>query len=287
MRILLTGSKSQLARCLRDRIPEDWETIATDSASLDITDADAVCRMIQNFQPDAVVNTAAYTAVDKAEGDAAAAFAVNASAVYNLASAAHRAHARFIHISTDYVFDSQADKPYLESDFTNPPNIYGKSKAAGELLALSANPDSLILRTSWLFSEYGDNFVRTMLNRADERSSLPVVSNQTGCPTYAGDLAAAIIRLLQQTSPVRGIYHYVGGKSVSWYEFAQYIFQAASQQQTSFPVPELTAVSDKEYPTAAPRPAYSILDCRKIENDFGIKPSDWQKALAQVVSKLL
>ncbi|HEZ3636067.1 TPA: dTDP-4-dehydrorhamnose reductase [Neisseria meningitidis] len=287
MRILLTGSKSQLARCLRDRIPEDWETIATDSASLDITDADAVCRMIQNFQPDAVVNTAAYTAVDKAEGDAAAAFAVNASAVYNLASAAHRAHARFIHISTDYVFDSQADKPYLESDFTNPPNIYGKSKAAGELLALSANPDSLILRTSWLFSEYGDNFVRTMLNRADERSSLPVVSNQTGCPTYAGDLAAAIIRLLQQTSPVRGIYHYVGGKSVSWYEFAQHIFQAASQQQTSFPVPELTAVSDKEYPTAAPRPAYSILDCRKIENDFGIKPSDWQKALAQVVSKLL
>ncbi|ELL29481.1 dTDP-4-dehydrorhamnose reductase [Neisseria meningitidis] len=287
MRILLTGSKSQLARCLRDRIPEDWETIATDSASLDITDADAVCRMIQNFQPDAVVNTAAYTAVDKAEGDATAAFAVNASAVYNLASAAHRAHARFIHISTDYVFDSQADKPYLESDFTNPPNIYGKSKAAGELLALSANPDSLILRTSWLFSEYGDNFVRTMLNRADERSSLPVVSNQTGCPTYAGDLAAAIIRLLQQTSPVRGIYHYVGGKSVSWYEFAQHIFQAASQQQTSFPVPELTAVSDKEYPTAAPRPAYSILDCRKIENDFGIKPSDWQKALAQVVSKLL
>ncbi|MCI4052847.1 sugar nucleotide-binding protein, partial [Klebsiella pneumoniae] len=156
-----------------------------------------------------------------------------------------------------------------------------------ELLALSANPDSLILRTSWLFSEYGDNFVRTMLNLARERSPLSAVHNQIGCPTYAGDLAAAIIRLLQQTSPVRGIYHYAGGKSVSWYEFAQHIFQAASQQQTSFPVPELTAVSDKEYPTAAPRPAYSILDCRKIENDFSIKPSDWQKALAQVVSKLL
>ena len=268
MRILLTGSKSQLARCLRDRIPEDWETIATDSASLDITDADAVCRMIQNFQPDAVVNTAAYTAVDKAEGDAAAAFTVNASAVYNLASAAHRAHARFIHISTDYVFDGQADKPYLESDFTNPPNIYGKSKAAGELLALSANPDSLILRTSWLFSEYGDNFVRTML-------------------TYAGDLAAAIIRLLQQSSPVRGIYHFAGGKSVSWYEFARHIFQTALRQDASFPVPELKAVSDEEYPDAASRPPYSILDCRKIESGFGIKPSDWQKALSQVVLKLL
>lgn len=287
MRILLTGSKSQLARCLRDRIPEDWETIATDSASLDITDADAVCRMIQNFQPDAVVNTAAYTAVDKAEGDAAAAFAVNASAVYNLASAAYRAHARFIHISTDYVFDGQADKPYLESDFTNPPNIYGKSKAAGELLALSANPDSLILRTSWLFSEYGDNFVRTMLNRADERSSLPVVSNQTGCPTYAGDLAAAIIRLLQQSSPVRGIYHFAGGKSVSWYEFARHIFQTALRQDASFPIPELKAVSDEEYPAAASRPPYSILDCRKIESGFGIKPSGWQKALSQVVLKLL
>ncbi|WP_301670085.1 dTDP-4-dehydrorhamnose reductase [Neisseria benedictiae] len=287
MRILLTGSKSQLARCLRDRIPESWETIATDSASLNITDADAVFNMIKNFQPDAVVNTAAYTAVDKAEGDAAAAFAVNASAVYNLASAAHRAHARFVHISTDYVFDGQSKKPYLESDFTNPLNIYGKSKAAGELLALSANPDSLILRTSWLFSEYGDNFVRTMLNLARERSPLSAVHNQTGCPTYAGDLAAAIIRLFQQTSPVRGIYHYAGKQSASWYEFARHIFQTASQQDASFPVPELNAVSDEEYPDAASRPPYSILDCRKIESGFGIKPSDWQKALSQVVLKLL
>ncbi|HGT2241375.1 TPA: dTDP-4-dehydrorhamnose reductase [Neisseria gonorrhoeae] len=287
MRILLTGSKSQLAHCLRDRLPEDWETIATDSASLDITDADAVCNMVKSFQPDAIVNTAAYTAVDKAEGDAAAAFAVNASAVYNLALAAHRAHARFIHISTDYVFDGKGKIPHQESDFTNPSNVYGQSKTAGELLALSANPDSLILRTSWLFSKYGDNFVRTMLNLARERSPLSAVHNQIGCPTYAGDLSAAIIRLLQQSNPVRGIYHYAGGKSVSWYEFARHIFQTALQQDASFPVPELKAVSDEGSAAAAPRPAYSILDCRKIENDFGIKPSDWQKALAQVVSKLL
>lgn len=286
MRILLTGSKGQLARCLRDRLPEEWETIATDSASLDITDAEAVANMVKSFQPDAIINTAAYTAVDNAETDAETAFAVNASAVYNLAAAAREAHARFIHVSTDYVFDGKSQTPYRECSPIHPCNTYGQSKAAGELLALSANPESIILRTSWLFSEYGGNFVRTMLTLARERNALSVVDNQIGCPTYAGDLANAIIAILQQSAPVRGIYHYTGGKSASWHAFAQAVFQTASQQDNTFPVPVLTGIPDSEYPTPAARPAYSILDCRKIENDLGIKPSDWQKALSDVVAKL-
>ena len=181
MRTLLTGAKGQLARCLRDRLPEDWELIATDSTSLDITDTEAVHHMIKNFQPDAIVNAAAYTAVDKAEENAEAAFAVNATAVHNLAAAARAAHARFIHISTDYVFDGEGKRPYRETDYTNPRSTYGQSKVAGELLALAAHPESTIVRTSWLFSEYGSNFVKTMLRLAKERDSLSIVHDQTGC----------------------------------------------------------------------------------------------------------
>ena len=178
MRTLLTGAKGQLARCLRDRLPEDWELIATDSTSLDITDTEAVHHMIKNFQPDAIVNAAAYTAVDKAEENAEVAFAVNASAVHN-----------------DYVFDGEGKRPYRETDYTNPRSTYGQSKVAGELLALAAHPESIIIRTSWLFSEYGSNFVKTMLRLAKERDSLSVVHDQPGCPTYAGDLAHAITEL--------------------------------------------------------------------------------------------
>lgn len=285
MRILLTGSKGQLASCLRDRLPENWELIATDSASLNITDAEAVSTMIKNFQPDAVINSAAYTAVDKAESDEAQAFAVNAAAVHNLACAAHEAQIRFIHVSTDYVFDGAAKSPYRESDYTNPKSAYGRSKLAGELLALAAHPESIIVRTSWLFSEHGGNFVKTMLKLGAERDSLSVVGDQHGNPTYAGDLAAVLIEMLRQPASTRGIFHYCGNKSVSWYEFAQAVFQTASQQ-TGYKAPEVKAVAASEYPAPAPRPAYSVLDCRKIEAQLGIKPSDWQKALSEIMHKL-
>lgn len=286
MRTLLTGAKGQLARCLRDRLPEDWELIATDSTSLDITDTEAVHHMIKNFQPDAIVNAAAYTAVDKAEENAEAAFAVNASAVHNLAAAARAAHARFIHISTDYVFDGEGKRPYRETDYTNPRSTYGQSKVAGELLALAAHPESIIIRTSWLFSEYGNNFVKTMLRLAKERDSLSVVHDQTGCPTYAGDLAHAIIELLQQPTSPRGIFHYCGNKLATWYEFTKAIFQTAQQLDDSFRIPELNAITTDQYPLPAPRPAYSIMDCSRLETEFGIKPSDWQKALREILRKI-
>jgi dTDP-4-dehydrorhamnose reductase len=286
MRTLLTGSKGQLARCFRDRLPENWELIATDSTSLDITDTEAVRNMVQNFQPDAIVNAAAFTAVDKAEAHVGTAFAVNATAVHNLASAARACQARFIHISTDYVFDGTNKTPYKEQDYTNPQSVYGRTKVAGELLALAANPDSVIIRTSWLFSEYGNNFVKTMIRLAGERDNLSIVHDQTGSPTYAGDLAQAIIALLQQPVAPRGIYHYGGNKSVTWYEFAQAIFQAAQQQDPDFKIPQLNAITTDQYPLPAPRPAYSIMDCQKIENECGIKASDWQKALNEIIGKL-
>lgn len=286
MRTLLTGSKGQLARCFRDRLPENWELIATDSTSLDITDTEAVRNMVQNFQPDAIVNAAAFTAVDKAEAHVGTAFAVNATAVHNLASAARACQARFIHISTDYVFDGTNKTPYKEQDYTNPQSVYGRTKVAGELLALAANPDSVIIRTSWLFSEYGNNFVKTMIRLAGERDNLSIVHDQTGSPTYAGDLAQAIITLLQQPVAPRGIYHYGGNKSVTWYEFAQAIFQAAQQHDPHFKIPQLNAITTDQYPLPAPRPAYSIMDCQKIENECGIKASDWQKALNEIIGKL-
>ena len=183
MRILLTGSKGQLAQCFRDRLPDKWEVISTDSASLDITDATAVFNMVQNFQPDAIVNAAAYTAVDKAEREYRKAFAINASAVHNLAAAAYEAKVRFIHISTDYVFEGDGKNPYCEHDVPNPQSIYGKSKLSGEFLALAANPESIVVRTAWLFSEYGENFVKTMLRLAKERDTLSVVNDQIGNPT--------------------------------------------------------------------------------------------------------
>ncbi|STZ76407.1 dTDP-4-dehydrorhamnose reductase [Bergeriella denitrificans] len=285
MRILLTGSKGQLARCFRDRLPESWELIATDSASLDISDPDAVKQMVHNFQPDAIVNAAAFTAVDKAETESDAAFAVNAAAVRNLAAAAREVHARFVHVSTDYVFDGSAKVPYRESDCPNPQSIYGKSKLAGELLALDANPESIIVRTAWLFSEYGNNFVKTMMRLAGERDSLSVVADQYGCPTYAGDLADAVIALLQRAS-ARGIFHYGGNKSVSWFEFTQAIFQTAAAQIDGFKAPELKAIASSEYPMPTPRPAYSVLDCRRIEAESGVKASDWRKALSEILGKL-
>ena len=180
----------------------------------------------------------------------------------------------------------QLPAPYRETDYTNPRSTYGQSKVAGELLALAAHPESTIIRTSWLFSEYGSNFVKTMLRLAKERDSLSVVHDQTGCPTYAGDLAHAIIELLQQPTSPRGIFHYCGNKSATWYEFTKAIFQTAHHLDESFRIPELNAITTEQYPLPAPCPAYSIMDCSRLETEFGIKPSDWQKALREILRKI-
>lgn len=285
MRILLTGAKGQLGQCFKDRLPDNWELIATDSQTLDITDAAAVLNMVKNFQPDAVVNAAAYTAVDKAESDHDKAFAVNADGSRNLAAAAQAVGAKFVNVSTDYVFSGHAKNPYTEEDAPEPTGVYGKSKLAGELLTLAANPNSMVIRTSWVFSEYGNNFVKTMLRLAKERDTLSVVDDQIGNHTYAGDLAQAIIEALQLPTFPNGLYHYSGDKTVSWCEFARAIFQTAQQKDPAFPVPVTNGIATSEYPTPASRPPYSVMSCDKIKS-HGLKVSDWQAALGQIIPKL-
>ena len=282
MRILLTGSKGQLGRCFKDRLPENWELIAADSATLDITDTEAVMNMVKSFQPDAVVNAAAYTAVEKAENERAKAFAVNGSAVHNLAAAARTVKARFIHISTDYVFDGKSKTPYTETAPPDPAGTYGKSKLSGEFLALAANPDSLIIRTAWVFSEYGGNFVKTILNLAASGSEITLADNQTGCPTYAGDLAQAMLDILAMPEFPRGVYHYCGSNPVNRLEFAQHILQTAAGVRPGLAAPALKTDS-----TELPHlPSYGVLDCSKIRNELGIHAPDWQKPLAEVIAKL-
>jgi len=271
MRVLLTGAYGQLGRCLLDRFPADWITLACGSAELDITDRCAITRVVKRFQPDVIMNAAAYTAVDKAETDRTRALKVNAIGPENLAQAAKLVNARLIHISTDYVFDGLKKTSYAENDAPCPINFYGLSKWEGEKRVFEVLPEAIVIRTSWMFSEYGNNFVSTMLRLAETRSELHVVNDQYGCPTYAGDLAQAMITLAAGPRNT-GIYHYCGDVAVSWCEFAQTIFVAAHKDVT------VHGISSSHYPSAAIRPARSILNTEHITS-AGITASDWQARL--------
>lgn len=284
MRILLTGANGQLGRCFQDRLPEGWIIYAASSAELDITDSARVLAAVRDFKPDYIVNAAAYTAVDKAEHEPEVATAVNAKGPANLAAAALDAAARLIHISTDYVFDGNAHTPYLEISPTNPLGCYGKSKLQGEEALKSILPDSIIVRTAWVFSEYGNNFLKTMLRLGAERESLGIVSDQIGCPTYAGDIADALFTLMKNNAP-GGVYHYCGDSTVSWHQFAGHIFQQAVKLNRLSHAPTLNPLTTAEYPTPARRPAYSTLSTEKIES-HGIKASDWENAIGYVISRL-
>ncbi|MEQ9833994.1 dTDP-4-dehydrorhamnose reductase [Pectobacterium versatile] len=281
MKILLTGANGQLGRCFQDRLPEEWKILATDSNELDIMDLERVEEVVKSFQPDAIVNAAAYTAVDKAESEPELAEKINVTGPENLAIVASKQGIRLVHVSTDYVFDGNATEPYREDSATNPLSVYGKTKLAGEQAVAQVSPEAIIVRTAWVFSEYGNNFVKTMLRLAKERDTLSIVNDQRGCPTYAGDLAQAIISLLEKNAE-GGIYHYCGDKEVSWYEFAEEIFKVANKKNTISFIPTLAAISSEEYSTPAKRPRYSSLDCIKI-NNFNIYPSDWLKKLNTII----
>lgn len=276
MRVLLIGANSQLGRCILDRVPAEWFVISTTSKELDITDSIQISHTIERHQPETIINTAAYTAVDNAESDEAQAFLVNAVGIKNIALACEAAHIRLVHISTDYVFDGTADKPYQTTDMPNPLSVYGRSKLAGELLALAHCSQSQIIRTSWLYSEYGHNFMKTMIRIAEEgRGELNVVNDQIGCPTYAGNLAQAIIGLLHQPISDR-LLHYSDSDVMSWYEFAQHIFSYRQIQGLSYC--EVKPVPSTEYPTPVKRPAYSVL---RSSLDF-----DQPAGLKYVIDKL-
>ena len=285
MRILLTGAKGQLGQSIKAHLPENWELIATDSKTLNITDYHTVLNMMQSFQPDAIINAAGYTSTIQSDEHRQKAFAVNADGTRNLAQAAKAVGAKFIHISTDYVFNGHSRIPYTETDAPNPQGIYGQSKLAGELLALTTGANALIIRTAWIFSEYGNNTVKTLLRQAAEGKEIRLVDNQAGCPTYAGDLADAIIKLLQLTDFPNGILHYCGNHALSAYKFAQAVFKAESERNPNFIMPTLTAIDMAELNPHFRRPQYSALNGDKARG-LGLTPSDWQKALPYVLAAI-
>ncbi|MFP5073793.1 dTDP-4-dehydrorhamnose reductase [Neisseria sp. WLZKY-1] len=284
MRILLTGSKGQLGRYVRSRLPEDWELIATDSKTLDITDRDAVLSMAENFQPDAVVNTAAYTGAAKAEDNAARVFAVNAAGTRNLAQAAYAVGAKFVHISTDYVFGGNSRIPYTEADPPNPKCLYAQSKLAGELLALASEPDTVVVRSSWIYSGSGRNFVTDLLDRAAAGGEIALADDNAGCPTFAGDLADTVIGLLQLPRFPQGLLHYCGSQAFSDYTFAQTVLQTAAERNPAFVMPTLVPTPSSVLHKERNAPLYSVLNCDKARS-LGFIPGSWHKHAATVLEQ--
>ncbi len=287
MKILIAGKNGQVGRSLVNILETQTELtfLALGHEELDITDSIQVNKTVSEFQPNIIINAAAYTAVDKAEQECELAYAINKDGPKNLALAANKVNAAIIHISTDYVFDGNGNNNYTELAVTAPQSEYGRSKLAGEHAVAQACAKHIILRTAWVFSEHGNNFVKTMLRLAKTRDSLGVVSDQYGGPTYAGDIANAILTISRQIaleSEGYGIYHFSGYPHVSWHKFAEKVFEIALEQELLVQPIQVNPITTQEYPTPAKRPANSRLNCDKINNVFGIKQSDWQTALVRI-----
>lgn len=278
-KIVVTGGNGQLGSCLKeisDRYPT-YKFVFTDVAELNITDAAAVKAFFESEKPQWVINAAAYTAVDKAETDAVAARLINATAVGILADAAAQVGAGIVHVSTDYVFDGTSDHPLTEDDKTNPQSVYGSTKLEGEKLAAS-NPHHIIFRTSWLYSIYGNNFVKTMRRLGAEKSEIGVVADQWGSPTSAHDLAEAIMMAIGRS--IYGLFHYSNEGATSWALFAEQIMELSELQCT---VKHLTT---DEYPTAASRPHFSLMSKRKFTDTFAWSIPEWEDSLEKVIAEL-
>lgn len=288
MKILVTGANGQVGYCLQQQLREQgWDFVALTRTELDISDSVAVNSAVAQYQPDIIINAAAYTAVDKAEQEQALAYAINRDGPANLARAAKDNGAAILHISTDYVFAGDATGTYSENDPTAPQGAYGKSKLEGEEAVATINDKHIILRTAWVFGEHGNNFVKTMIRLGNSRDTLGIVADQEGGPTYAGDIASALLSIAKHYATGNmtpwGTYHYAGLPHISWFGFAQHIFaQVEKAALYNKAIPQLNAITTADYPTPAKRPANSKLDCSKLENAFGIAPSDWQSALKNI-----
>jgi len=275
MVVLVTGANGQLGQALRFIAPEypEIQFHFYGSDQLNITDKDAVATAFEILKPSFCVNAAAYTAVDKAETDIENAKAINATGPKILAEACHQFATTLIHVSTDFVFDGTKNTPYTEEDATNPQGVYGLTKREGELEIEGKATAYFIIRTSWLYSEFGNNFMKTMLRLAKERSSLNVVSDQIGTPTHAIDLAQLIVKVILSNSKNYGIYHFSNEGSASWFDFAKKIFEINNVAIA------LGAITTEEYPTPAKRPKYSVLDKTKIKAEFKTSIKSWEEAL--------
>ncbi len=271
--LLVTGAKGQLGTELSKRLPE---ALFIDIEQLDISDGEAVARFVAEHRVDTVINCAAYTAVDRAEDEPELCSRVNTLGAVNLAKSVPC----MIHISTDYVFDGHAHRPYRPDDPTSPLSEYGRSKLAGEEAVLQHAATAIVIRTAWLYSAHGQNFVKTMMRLGAERPTLRVVADQVGTPTHAGDLAAAIVSLLPQIQEgTKSLYHYSNEGVASWYDFAHAIMEMAA-----LPC-KVSPIATEDYPTRAQRPCYSVLDKKKIKADFALEIPHWRESLARCIAE--
>lgn len=273
--IVITGAGGQLALSFEKIVGSSSDFLFLSKDQLDITDKNAVAHFFKENTPKILINTAGYTQVDKAEIESEKAFRINAEGVKNLAESCVEHGCKLIHFSTDYVFDGKANTPYNESDHPNPQTVYGQSKWAGEQAILESGlQEFAIIRTSWLYSEYGHNFYKTMLRLGETHTSLKVVNDQQGCPSYAPDLAQTVLEILPKLNTLTsGIYHFCNHGSTTWYDFVKAIFEEKNIKI------DITPIATKDYPTAAQRPLYSVLDTRKIIRTFGIQIPDWRDRL--------
>ncbi|SEW18697.1 dTDP-4-dehydrorhamnose reductase [Chitinophaga sp. YR573] len=284
--ILITGANGQLGQAIKKVAAgfPAFNFVYTDYTELDITDTAAIDTIFAAQEIHGCINCAAYTAVDKAETDEELAFKLNFEAALNLADACANYNAQLIHISTDYVFDGKSNRPYTEEDEANPDSIYGSSKLRGEAAAIGSNPATIVIRTSWLYSEFGMNFVKRMRELMQEKETLNVVFDQVGTPTYAVDLAQVILTVLSKVYDVPasygGVYHYSNEGVISWYDFAVAIKELTNATCTVLPV-----TSDK-YPTAAKRPAYSVFNKQKIKDTFELQIPYWRNSLQVCLKNL-
>lgn len=280
--ILVTGANGQLGSELKKiGFTALDEVFFTDVAELDITDYAAIVKFIEQHEIDTIINCAAYTSVDKAEEEPELAAKINTEAVANLAKAAAKADCLLIHVSTDYVFDGTETTPYTEKSKTCPVSVYGKTKLAGERAVINSGCFHIIIRTAWLYSAFGRNFVKTILHLADEKPELNVVSDQIGTPTYAEDLARAITKIMRNEERVEheGIYHFTNEGVCSWYDFAKEIVRLSGKEC------KVNPVSTAEYPAKTQRPAYSVLDKTKIRKIFQVETPDWKDALQRMMKE--
>lgn len=290
-RLLVLGANGQVARALVQQGPKSgWEVVARGRADIELRDPASIAAAISATKPDALANAAAYTSVDKAESEEAEALFLNGEVPGMAAHAAAAANLPFVHLSSDYVFDGQDDKPYREADSAMPISVYGRTKRAGEIAAYKAGGRCVILRTSWVFAPWGNNFVRTMLRLAKTHERLRVVDDQRGGPTSALAIADAILviaarQLAGEHKAGLGVFHFQGRPPTTWARFADAILDAAAL--LGHPRPPVVRIATHEYPLPAPRPAWGVLDCSRIAREYDVTLPDWRKALPATVAQLL
>jgi dTDP-4-dehydrorhamnose reductase len=282
-KILVSGANGQVGKELRKiaGLFPQFQFVFLSREDLAIHHFELVRNFFKGYQPRYFINCAAYTAVDKAESEQALARLVNGEAVGVLAAVCKAYNTKLIHISSDYVFDGTASVPYTEEAIPNPQSVYGESKLMGEQEAIKYNPDCIIIRTSWVYSEFGKNFVKTMMKLMSEKNTINVVNDQSGSPTYAADLAEAILQVLSFGKWTPGIYHYSNKGVISWYDFAEAIKELTGSGCMINPV------GTSQYPTPAKRPAYTVLDTTKIQKTYNVEIRDWKKSLAGCIEKML